>query len=180
MIVLVVVAVVAVVVWLVGVGHKILVALLVQEVRGALADRLKRDIQDAVCPLPVELRETYQAEWLGELDAATDRPLKAVFMVQGFKKAARGILASDPALAAVEPGPALPRRRVLSPTAEQFATIRRRLIGPDVRFVMLSAALALMMMVMTTILTGHPSGTFVGAALLCVALIMMLLPRRPH
>jgi hypothetical protein len=130
---------VAVVVWLAVVGHKILVALLVQEVRGALADRLKRDIQDAVRPLPAELQETYQAEWLGELDATTDRPLKAVFMVQGFKKAARGILASDPALAAVEPGPALPRRRIPNATAEQFATILRRLAGQPRRLVPLMA-----------------------------------------
>jgi hypothetical protein len=178
MIVLVVAAVVAVVVWLAGVGNKILVALLVQEVRGALADRLKRDIQDAVRPLPVELRETYQAEWLGELDAATDRPLKAVFMVQGFKKAARGILASDPALAAVEPGPALPRRRVLSPTAEQFATILRRLIGLDVRFVMMSTATVLCVMVTMAALTGHPPNTFVWGGVLIVALIQMLLARR--
>jgi hypothetical protein len=110
----------AAVVWLATVGHSVIVALIVQEVRGALAERLKHDIADAAETLPADLRDIYAAQWLGELDAALDRPLTAVMMVRGYKKAARRILAAEPALAPSEPGPTFVRRLTES-TARNIA-----------------------------------------------------------
>jgi hypothetical protein len=138
MIVIVSGLIVAIVVWVTTVGHSLIVALLAQEVRGALADRLKRDIEDAAETLPGDLRATYASEWLGELDAAKGRPVKAVMIVRGYKKAARGILAAEPALAPNESGPTFVRR-LREGTARNVATraagIVRRLNSrrPEVR-----------------------------------------------
>jgi hypothetical protein len=85
--------------------HSLVQALLVQEVRGALAERLKRQTVRAAATLPPDMSATYAEEWLGELEAAKDRPLKAVLIVRGYKRAARGILAADPALAPSSAGP---------------------------------------------------------------------------
>jgi hypothetical protein len=80
--------------------------LFAQEVKGALADKLRRKVTSAAARIPDPgLRATMEAEWLGELGAAKDRPLTAVFLVRGYDKAARRI-AADLALApAPDQGP---------------------------------------------------------------------------
>jgi hypothetical protein len=68
-------------------------ALLVQEITGALAERLERGVRDAIAQLPPELADEYGPEWLEELAAARDRPLKALLLVRGLDKAAVRIAA---------------------------------------------------------------------------------------
>jgi hypothetical protein len=187
---LVVALAIAAVAWLASVAHKIVVALLVQEVRGALEDRLKRDIEDAVRPLPDDLRESYQAEWLGELDATKDRPLTAVLMVRGFKKATRGIIAADPALATVERGGSVFTRRMQNTMVKRLAPIgraARSAHGPlsfeeTVSWVLGSLVIAGVLITLAVAVLRHfPAGTTAGIGtlgLVTAGLVVRIIARR--
>jgi hypothetical protein len=88
--------------------QSVLTALFVQEVKGALADKLRCRVTSAAARIPdPALRATLEAEWFGELGAATDRPLTAVFLVRGYNKAARVIAADLAPVPASDAGPRL-------------------------------------------------------------------------
>jgi hypothetical protein len=86
-------------------------ALFVQEIKGALADRLERDVSRAAQLIPDDcLAAELHAEWLGELGAAKDRPLKAVSLVRGYRVAARAIAVDLAPVPVSDRGPTGTRR----------------------------------------------------------------------
>jgi hypothetical protein len=149
----------------------VLAALLVQEVKGALADRLRRDVDNAAALLADdELRAQMHAEWLGELGAASDRPLKAVFMVRGFTVAARTIAADSAPVPVTDAGPTFVER-VQQTAAGRAARLAERVGQFNPRSVLAQAILRVWMVVSASGMLLYVASN-VGQALL-VALTLV-------
>jgi L-histidine Nalpha-methyltransferase len=76
---------------LLGVTKSLASSLLAGEVKGLLASLLMRRAKAAAKKLPRDLAADLEEEWLGELTALMDRPLRAVKYAWGLNRAARAI-----------------------------------------------------------------------------------------
>lgn len=70
-----------------AVGRAVIVSIIAGEVKGALHDRLADRIRRAVKEVPPELADELEDEWMAELEAAKERPLKAIWFVRGLSSA---------------------------------------------------------------------------------------------
>lgn len=69
----------------------VLTSLLAGEIKGALTAYLEKRVRNAAARLGSDLAAEHEGEWLAELSALQDRPLRAVLFVHGLARAARTI-----------------------------------------------------------------------------------------
>jgi lipopolysaccharide/colanic/teichoic acid biosynthesis glycosyltransferase len=77
----------------VWVAKQVLASLIGQQVRGSIPDVTNAMARRAACSLPPELADSYEEDWLAELDALERKPLSAIRFARGLSGAARTIRA---------------------------------------------------------------------------------------
>jgi excisionase family DNA binding protein len=74
-----------------AVAKGVIVSVIAGEVKGAIEACLKDRVQRAAAILPDGLREQFEQEWIGEVQALKERPLTALRFTRGLPAAARQI-----------------------------------------------------------------------------------------